>query len=176
MSLPGLTNIIWIVRIFSPHERRVLHRLALSETKNIPELQNNILNDDSEFHLFLQDLSINTTEMFRDPLFFNELRKNVIPILRTYPYFKVWHAGCSTGEEVYSMAIMLKEEGLYDRAQIYATDFNSTALSKAKEGIYSSCNMKEYIKNYIKAGGENSFADYYNAKYEYCLLRTQFGY
>lgn len=151
-------------------KRRILHRLGLSDLKTISDLQAKVLHDKSFFQLLLHDLSINTTEMFRDPDFFKEIREQVVPILKTYPYFKAWHAGCSTGEEVYSMAIILSEEDLYNRAQLYATDFNHTALQKAKEAIYPAGNMKEYTRNYIKAGGKSSFADYYNARYDSAII------
>lgn len=151
-------------------KRRIFHRLAISDIDNISALQHKVLHDDTFFRQFLQDLSINTTEMFRDPDFFNEIRNNVAPILKTYPFFKVWHAACSSGEEVYSMAIILKEESLYDRSQIYATDFNPVILEKAQEAIYPAGNMKEYTRNYIKAGGKLSFGDYYNAKYDSAII------
>lgn len=151
-------------------KRRILHRLGLSDLKTISDLQAKVLHDKSFFQLLLHDLSINTTEMFRDPDFFKEIREQVVPILKTYPYFKAWHAGCSTGEEVYSMAIILSEEDLYNRAQLYATDFNHTALQKAKEAIYPAGNMKEYTRNYIKAGGKSSFAEYYNARYDSAII------
>lgn len=151
-------------------KRRILHRLGLSDLKTISDLQAKVLHDESFFQLLLHDLSINTTEMFRDPDFFKEIREQVVPILKTYPYFKAWHAGCSTGEEVYSMAIILSEEDLYNRAQLYATDFNHTALRKAKEAIYPAGNMKEYTRNYIKAGGKSSFADYYSARYDSAII------
>jgi len=154
-------------------KRRILHRLGLSDLKSISELQDKVLHDESFFQIFLHDLSINTTEMFRDPDFFKEIREQVVPILKTYPFFKAWHAGCSTGEEVYSMAIILSEEDLYNRAQLYATDFNHTALSKAKEAIYPAGHMKEYTRNYIKAGGRSSFADYYNARYDSAIINKR---
>ena len=117
-------------------KRRIMHRLAISGIGSISDLQHRVLFDESFFRLLLQDLSINTTEMFRDPEFFLSVREQVIPVLKTYPFIKIWHAGCSTGEEVYSMAILLKEEGLLNRTQIYATDFNPSVLQKAKEAIY----------------------------------------
>jgi len=152
-------------------KRRIMHRLALSGIHSISELQNKILYDEKIFFQFLQDLSINTTEMFRDPDFFLAIREQVIPVLKTYPFIKIWHAGCSTGEEVYSMAIMLKEEGLLNRTQIYATDFNPSVLQKAREAIYSAGQIKDYTRNYIKAGGRNSFSDYYNARYDSAILK-----
>lgn len=144
-------------------KRRVLHRLVQSGLKSISELQHKILHDPLCFDALIRDFSINVTEMFRNPAFYKSMRKNVIPILKTYPYLKIWHAGCSTGEEVYSFAILLKEEGLYDRTQIYATDFNTHVIQKAKIGIYPIKNIKEYTANYQQAGGHYSFSDYYHA-------------
>lgn len=109
----------------------------------------------------LHEFSINYTEMFRDPKFYNYLRNEVIDLLKTFPFIKIWHAGCSTGEEVYSLAIMLKECGLYDKTQIYATDFNDKVLRKAEQGIYPLDYIKSYTQNYQQAGGLNSFSDYY---------------
>jgi chemotaxis protein methyltransferase CheR len=151
-------------------KRRILHRLATSGFSSISELQHEVIYDTGTLKLLLDDLSITVTEMFRDPSFYEKVRSEVIPILKTYPFFKIWHAGCATGQEVYSMAILLHEEGLLDRAQIYATDFNHIALKTAKEGIYPMDKIKEYTANYQKAGGKNSFSDYYTAKYESVIL------
>lgn len=115
--------------------------------------------------------SVNFTTMFRDPEFYLAFRQKVVPILRTYPSLKVWHAGCSTGEEVYSMAILLEEEGLYPRTKIYATDLNEVVLKKAKEGIFSLENMRDYTGNYLKAGGKQAFSEYYTAGYGSAMLR-----
>ena len=117
-------------------KRRIHQRLSSSKLSSISAMQHKILHDKSFFERLLHDLSINVTEMYRDPAFYQALREKVIPILKTYPFIKVWHAGCSTGEEVYSMAIFLKEEGLLDKSLIYATDINEVVLKKAKEGIY----------------------------------------
>lgn len=146
-------------------KRRILNRVTASELKSVSELQHKVLHDSSFFEIILRDLSINVTEMFRDPGFYLALRKDVLPILKTYPFFKVWHAGCSTGEEVYSFAVLLKEEGIYERAQIYATDFNRDVLEIAKKGIYPIDRIKEYTANYQAAGGKQSFSDYYMANY-----------
>jgi chemotaxis protein methyltransferase CheR len=108
--------------------------------------------------------------MFRDPLFYKSLRENVIPVLQTYPFFKIWHAGCSTGEEVYSMAILLKEAGLYDRSTIYATDFNQDVLNRAKEGIFSNSLMKDYTNNYRLSGGKEAFSEYYTSHYDHVIM------
>ncbi len=147
-------------------KRRILNRVSLTpDISNISELIHKILYDESFFKTIISDFSINVTEMFRDPDFYKAIRETVVPYLKTYPFIKIWHAGCSTGEEVYSMAILLMEEGLYDRTQIYATDFNDTVLEEAKEGIYSIDRIKEYTQNYQKSNGKESFSDYYTAKY-----------
>ncbi len=151
-------------------KRRLEQRLLRSGLPNISSMQYKILHDKSFFETLFLDLSINVTEMFRDPLFYTAIRKSVLPILKTYPYIKIWHAGCSTGEEVYSMAILLKEEGLLDKALIYATDVNENVLKKAKEGIYPIDQIKEYTTNYQMSGGKASFADYYVAKYDAAIM------
>lgn len=151
-------------------KRRVRHRLSVSDFKNVSELIHKLLYDPVFYLEVLQDLSITVTEMFRDPDFYLAVRKEVVALLKTYPFIKIWHAGCATGEEVYSMAILLKEEGLLKRSQIYATDFNQIALQKARNGIYPIGRIKEYTQNYQKSGGKASFSDYYNARYESVIL------
>lgn len=151
-------------------KRRIQQRLTLSRLADISAMQHKILYDKPFFETLLLDLSINVTEMYRDPSFYQILREKVIPILKTYPFIKIWHAGCSTGEEVYSMAIFLKEEGLLDKSLIYATDINEVVLKKAKEGIYPIDRIKEYTINYQKAGGRESFANYYTAKYDAVIM------
>lgn len=146
-------------------KRRINQRLMLSDLNSISELQHKLLWDKSFFRFFLQDLSINVTEMFRDPEFYASFRKKVIPDLKTYPHIKVWHAGCSTGEEVYSLAIIFKEENLLNRTQIYATDFNKGVLETAKQGIYNKKEMDLYEQNYADAGGTGKLKDYYTSKY-----------
>ena len=108
--------------------------------------------------------------MFRDPFFFRSLRDNVLPVLNTWPSFKVWCAGCATGEEVYSLAILLEEAGIYKNATVYATDFNETSLAKAKEGLYEFDRVRQFSKSYQEAGGQKSFSDYYHAKYDSAIL------
>ena len=154
-------------------KRRIKNRLDKSGINNILELTHKVLEDETFFRDVLLDFSINVTEMFRDSQFFRYLRESIIPVLKSYPQIKIWHAGCSSGEEVYSMAILLKESGLYDRCQIYATDFNGKIIEKAKSGIYSLEAMKEYTKNYILAGGTHSFSDYYIAKYDNAILESE---
>jgi len=151
-------------------KRRVLHALHQLQCSSISELQAKVLHDPDIFLELLQYLTIPTTEMFRDPEFFLALRENVVPFLKTYPSLKVWIAGCSTGEELYTMAILLKEEGLLERCLIYATDINPQSLEKAKKGIFSLNRVRSYTKNYQAAGGKCSFSDYYTAAYDSALF------
>ena len=150
--------------------RRIMNSIAMSGLKDVSQIQSKILNDERFASNLLQDLSITVTEMFRDPDFYRSLRENVIPILKTYPFIKVWHAGCATGEEAYSMAIIMQEEGLYDRTTIYATDFNQQALNQAKEGIFRNKMIKEYTANYQLSGGNKSFSSYYTSDYDNVIM------
>lgn len=150
--------------------RRLMNRMRLSGLEDISHLKDELISNETFAAKLLQDLSITVTEMFRDPNFYKSLRENVIPLLRTYPFIKIWHAGCSTGEEVYSVAIVLQEEGLYDRTTIYATDFNQQALNKAREGIFSNGLMKEYTTNYQLSGGKESFSNYYVSHYDHVIM------
>jgi chemotaxis protein methyltransferase CheR len=146
--------------------RRILDTLSKSHCSKVADLIPKVLYDPEFFSSLIYNISIPVTEMFRDPSFYYCLRQQVLPVLRTYPYLNVWHAGCATGEEVYSMAILLKEEGLYDKCQIYATDINDIALQKARDGIYGVGDMAKYTQNYQRAGGTGTFSDYYHAKYD----------
>ncbi len=150
--------------------RRIRHRLSRSGLKTISEMQHRLLNDKQFFETLLLDLTINVTEMFRDPSFFKTLRETVIPELKKQPFVKVWHAGCSSGEEVYSTAILLKEEGFDKNVLIYATDVNEVVLGKAKKGVFAIDRMKDYTRNYRNAGGLASFADYYTARYDHAIM------
>ena len=140
----------------------------------LSEMIPKLLYDEAFINQLLLDMSVTVTEMFRDPDFFNELRVKVIPLLKTYPFVKIWHAGCATGEEVYSMAILLKEEGFYDRVQIYATDMNQESLQIAEEGIYPIESIRKFTSNYNKSGGTGSFSDYYFAKYQMAKMNDDF--
>ncbi len=153
--------------------RRVKNRVVLSKFNNISEIQHKVLNDKDFFDLLIGDFSINVTEMFRDPPFYKAFREQIVPILHSYPFIKIWHAGCSTGEEVYSMAILLKEEGLYNNTQIYATDINNDVLKKANDGIFPIENVKLYTKNYQQSGGKEEFSDYYTAGYGSVLINSE---
>src|SRR3954470_10564712 len=150
--------------------RRLWKRVEGEGLRTISDLQARILHDADAMERLLLDLSVNVTAMFRDPGFYKEFREKVIPLLRTYPFIRLWHAGCSTGEEVYSTAIMLHEEGLLDRARIYATDINDVVLRHARDGIFPLNRMQEYTENYIRAGGTRSFSEYYTAKYDGALF------
>ena len=151
-------------------KRRVLHALRQLECATISALQERVLHDPHMFMQLLQYLTIPVSEMFRDPEHFLALRREVVPLLRTYPSLKIWIAGCSTGEEVYSMAILLREEGLLERTIIYATDINPTSLEKAKQGIYSLERVRDYTESYQRAGGQRSFSDYYTAAYGHAIF------
>lgn len=151
-------------------KRRILNRKQSLGLRSLSELQHKALHERGFVDVLLRDLSINVTEMYRDPSFYITMRQEVLPILKTYPYIKIWHAGCATGEEVYSFAIMLKEEGLYHRSQIYATDFNPIVLETARKGIYPISKIKEFTANYQQAGGSHSFSEYYLAKYDSAIL------
>lgn len=147
-------------------KRRLNHRLAIKGFDRYSDLIPEIIYNEDLLRNLLLDLSINVTEMFRDPKFFVDVKKSVFPYIQTYPFIKAWHAGCSSGQEVYSMAILLKEEGLYNKCQLYATDFNRDILDRAKEGIYPVEYIKKYTSNYQEAEGKFSFSDYYNANYD----------
>ena len=150
--------------------RRLRYRLSQSNLKTISEMQHKLLNDKKFFDTLLLDLTINVTEMFRDPSFFKALKEIVIFELKKQPFIKVWHAGCSSGEEIYSTAILLKENGMYESSLIYATDTNEMVLDKAKSGIFPIEKMKDFTVNYRKAGGIASFADYYTARYDNAIM------
>ncbi len=147
-------------------KRKILGRVNLSGLGSVSEMIPKIMHDPDFFERFLKDISVTVTEMFRDPYVFKKIRENVCIHLKTYSRINVWHAGCATGEEVYSMAILLKEEGLLEKTRIYATDFNNHSLQVAKKGIYPAKQIKLFTKNYLAGGGGASFADYYKARYD----------
>lgn len=147
--------------------KRRINGLLIKEKLDMPyQLIPRILYDEEVFNLFLSELSVTVTEMYRDPEFFSNLIESIFPVLDTYPYFKIWHAGCATGEEAYSLAVLLKEAGLLSRAKIYATDYNNKSLDIAKQGIYSGENIVLSSKGYLKAGGKRSFSEYYTEQYD----------
>ncbi len=150
--------------------RRIHNYLHNEKLESIIDLQKKVLYDQSALKNFLNTLTITVTEMFRDPAFFLAIRQKVVPWLNTYPFIRIWIAGCATGEEAYSLAIVLQEEGIDKQVIIYATDMSENAIMKAKEGIYPIQQLKNYTANYQKAGGINSFSQYYTAKYDYAIL------
>ncbi|WP_198972053.1 CheR family methyltransferase [Xylophilus sp. ASV27] len=145
--------------------RRVLHAVAQLNFATVSALQERVLHDPHTFSRLLQILTIPVSEMFRDPGYFLALRQHVVPVLRTYPSIKVWVAGCSTGEEVYSLAILLREEGLLERSIVYATDINPLSLERARTGIYPLAQVAGYAASYQAAGGRRALPDYYTAAY-----------
>ncbi|MBW1784274.1 MAG: protein-glutamate O-methyltransferase CheR [Deltaproteobacteria bacterium] len=151
-------------------KRRMNHFLSKTEYGKLSEMIHKVLYDRSFFDALLYGISVPVTEMFRDPGVYRAIREKVVGTLKTYPFIKVWHAGCATGEEAYSLAILLKEEGLYDRTRIYATDFNDEALDTAKKGIYPVDRIKEYTDNYQKSGGRDSFSRYYHSRYGSAIM------
>jgi chemotaxis protein methyltransferase CheR len=147
-------------------KRRVRYALEQLRLPNVSALQERVLHDPTVFAQLLQYLTIPVSEMFRDPGYFLTLRQQVVPVLQTYPSVKVWVAGCSTGEEAWSLAILLREEGLLERTQIYATDINPASLDKARQGIFPMEAVRGYTANYQRAGGRQAFSDYYTAAYD----------
>jgi chemotaxis protein methyltransferase CheR len=147
-------------------KRRLHRRLQAEGLETLSQLQDRLLHDPPCMERLLVDLSINVTSMFRDPSFYVAFREKVVPVLRTYPFTRIWCAGCSTGEEVYSLAILLHEEELYDKTRIYATDINEHVLQSAREGVFPLEHMKQYTQNYIRAGGKRTFSEYYVAAYD----------
>jgi chemotaxis protein methyltransferase CheR len=151
-------------------KRRSAHFMSTRKIESIEVLGKMLLSDAKMFEEFIQGISVTVTEMFRDPFFYKSLREKVIHRLATYPFIKIWLAGCATGEEVYSLAILLKEEGMLNRSIIYATDINQHSLQLAKAAIYPLEYMKNYTLNYQKSEGRNSFSDYYVAHYDSALF------
>jgi chemotaxis protein methyltransferase CheR len=150
--------------------RRMNHWLSGSGFSSFAEAQPRLLSDPALFEKLLRALTINVSEMFRDPQVFRAIRELVAPHLKTYPFVKIWDAGCASGEEAYSLAILLQEEGFKGRYRIYATDINQGVLRRAQEGIFPLKEMKLFTHNYQKSGGRSSFSDYYTARYDHAML------
>jgi chemotaxis protein methyltransferase CheR len=145
--------------------RRVHAALARSGAQNLGVMQHRLLIEPAFFASLVDDLTVQVSEMFRDPSFYRSFREQVVPMLRTYPQLKIWHAGCATGEEVYTTAILLSEENLYDRTQIYATDMSARAVEQTRDGIYPASQAELFSDNYRQSGGKKSLADYYSSAY-----------
>lgn len=151
--------------------RRIQNRLRAEKIDTITRLLDTIIHDASCMDRLIAGLSVNVSEMFRDPGFFRTLRAQALPLLRTWPYIRIWLAGCARGEEVYSVAIMLAEESLISRCRIYATDINEHLLERAREGIYPLDLMQRCTQNYLRAGGSRAFSEYYTAAYDHAIFR-----
>ncbi|HEV7778499.1 MAG TPA: CheR family methyltransferase [Luteibacter sp.] len=151
-------------------KRRVLQLVRVHDTGSISELNRRLLHDEGFLARVIEGLSVPVSDMFRDPLVFRALRDKVFPMLASHPQINIWQAGCAHGQEVYSLAILLEEAGLYERTQIYATDFSEAALTHAREGIYPAREARDWSRNYQDAGGAHTLADYYSARYEYIKL------
>jgi len=153
-------------------KRRILEIMRAEDLGTVSAFQNRILHDAACLDRFLLGLSVHATAMFRDPSFYLTFRKKVVPLLRTYPTVQIWVAGCSTGEEVYSLAILLEEERIYGRCRIYATDISQAVLRKARDGIFPLAAMRDYTNNYHQAGGAGEFSDYYTAQYDSVIFSS----
>jgi len=151
--------------------RRIRKAMQDAGVTTVSALQHRLLHDSEAAMRFVAAVSVHTTSMFRDPEVYRALRSEVIPLLRTYPFVRIWHAGCSSGEEVYSVAIMLEEEGLYDRCRIYATDISDVMLERARQGVYPVRAIQEYTRAYQLAGGTRDFSSYYVADHQHAVLR-----
>lgn len=156
-------------------KRRVNRLMMIDHFPSFAELRYRLREDKQYLDHFIEEITVNVTEMFRDPSFFKTVREKLFPQLATYPFIKIWHAGCSTGEEVYSMAIMLEEAGLLHKSLMYATDLNHEVLEKARKGIFPMRHMQLYSENYIKAGGEHDFSSYYTAGYDRVKFDDRFS-
>lgn len=154
-------------------KRRVNRLLQLDNFKDFAGLRTHLIGNPDYLKRFIEEITVNVTEMFRDPEFYKTLRSEILPVLSTYPLIRIWHAGCSTGEEVYSIAIMLQEANLLHKSLLYATDINPDVIKKAKAGIFPLSQMKQYSENYILSGGLGDFSIYYSAKYNYAMFDEQ---
>lgn len=150
--------------------RRILNRMKAERLPTITALLEKVLHEPGVLERLLNDISIRMTEMYRDPSFFAVFRNEVVPLLRELPEVRIWHAGCATGEEVYSMAILLQEESLMEKTKIYATDMNEKALMAAQKGAFPLKKMQQYTKNYLKAGGKMAFSEYYTTDHQFAYF------
>lgn len=154
-------------------KRRINRLWSLDKFPSFAEMRYRVRSDPDYLKRFIEELTVNVTEMFRDPQFYKALRTEVLSTLAAKPFIRVWHAGCSTGEEVFSMAILLKEANLLHKSLLYATDLNSEVLDVARKGIFAMSPMKQYSENYILSGGKNDFSSYYTAQYGYVKFNEE---
>lgn len=148
-------------------KRRISRLFIIDRFPSMAEFRYRLVSDQDYLRRIVEEITVNVTEMFRDPLFYRTLREDVLPVLATHPFIRIWHAGCSTGEEVYSMAILLHEANLLQKSLLYATDINPMVLENLRKGIFPLKHMKQYSENYIASGGKKDFSDYYTAKYDH---------
>lgn len=155
-------------------KRRVNRVMVIDRIPSFAELLYKVKTEEGYFNHIVQELTVNVTEMFRDPMVFKAVREQILPVLATHPFIRIWHAGCSTGEEVYSMAIMLEEANLLHKSLLYATDLNPTVIENINRGIFPLSQMKQYSENYIASGGRKDFSHYYTAKYDWAKFHDRF--
>ena len=153
-------------------KRRILRAVEQHQFDDVTEMKDKATDDGIFFAELLSDLTVTVTEMFRDPIFYQYLFQQIIPRLASYPSIRIWHAGCSTGEEVYSMAILLNEAGILDKSTLYGTDINPLAIQKARLGVYFASGIKNSIENYYQVGGLGSFSDYYSANHDAGIMES----
>ena len=153
--------------------RRILNVLEAEGLRSVAELQGKLLHDADCMERFLLKVTVHSTAMFRDPGFYRAFREKVVPRLGDLPFLRIWHVGCSTGEEVYSMAILLHEAGLDAKCRIYATDMNEAVLARARSGIFPLASLQEFTHNYLQAGGQRAFSEYYTARYDHVLFQRE---
>lgn len=148
-------------------KRRINRLLVIDRLPSFAELLYKVKAEPEYLPHLVEELTVNITEMFRDPLTFKTIREKVLPVLATHPFIRIWHAGCASGEEVYSMAILLEEAKLLHKSLIYATDLNASVIENVRQGIFPLSQMKQYSENYVLSGGKKDFSDYYTAKYDW---------
>jgi len=151
-------------------KRRLNRLITLDKFPSFAEMRYRLMHDETYLRRFIEEVTVNVTEMFRDPEFFKYLRQHILPTLGTYPLIRIWIAGCASGEEAYSMAILLKEANLLHKSLIYATDLNPRVLEKAKSGIFPLKQIRQYSENYLLSGGYEDFSSYYSAKYDVAIF------
>jgi len=156
-------------------KRRINRLISIDRFPSFAEFRHHLLTNEDYLQRFVEEITVNVTEMFRDPSFYRTLREHVLPILATHPLIRIWHAGCSTGEEVYSMAILLEEANLMHKSLLYATDINPGVLQKLQSGIFPIAHMRQYSENYIESGGQKDFSSYYTAKYNWAKFNESLG-
>jgi len=155
-------------------KRRINRLMLLDQLPSFAELLYRLKSEQSYLSRFVEEVTVNVTEMFRDPSTYKHIREKVLPVLATHPFIRIWHAGCASGEEVYSMAILLEEANLLHKSLLYATDLNPSVIENIRKGIFPLQNMKQYSENYIASGGKRDFSDYYTAKYDWVRFDEKF--